>query len=258
MFICRALEETCKALDWKNKGAYILSAFLAVPIAWFYLWFFGQGKVVFGEMNTAAAYIGALATIATFFFIGNLVRVPFLIVREKTKDIDDLTQRNALLEDKLKPRFSFLYDRDNSSYRHEGTHFKLARIGVFNESYGEPLTDVHVNLKRVAVCLSAEGKLPTPLHFKGDNKADNDPRPYKTSADINPRDELLVDVAQWQWDGQNLPKILFPSVEAQIYGDPGIYEFEIVIQVTAKNSADCMVTYKTALDGTKFILKRIP
>src|SRR5688500_3240423 len=88
--LIRAFKETCKLLGWKRKWILLLVFACSTLLGWSYLWLFGQGKTVFGEMNTVTAYAAGLLTTGALSFLFNLFRAPFLIIHEKRREISSL------------------------------------------------------------------------------------------------------------------------------------------------------------------------
>ncbi|MCX5721402.1 MAG: hypothetical protein NT179_05150 [Nitrospirae bacterium] len=252
MFFSRAYTETCKVLDWHKKLRLLVISASAVPIIWFYLWLFGKGNVVFGEMNLAAAGLGAIASIAVAIFLINVFRAPILICREKDQKIAGLIDEKSALEGKLKPVISILCKGNEvPPYYHEGDNFKLLRLGVQNEAFDE-IDGVKAKLMGVRLvteekCESLfDGKLPAALHLKGNNP----PEPPKKEFSINARDCEYIDVVQWVWNARTQPWLQFQWVEQEhpLIGPPGHYHYELDIQVTTRSGGGISRRYITKIN----------
>ena len=220
------------------------------------------GRSVASQVETQSAISEIIPGLLVFFlllFIVGLIVAPIKLDKQALARITELDSQIKKLQERFTPVFSIRHEQDNSSYYYCGGAsnggFKLIRIGIFNESLST-IHNVEVKLTRVIVCPEAMGKLPVPLHIKGDNTGP----PFRKSATISSRGELLIDVVQWIWrpsGGQ--PRLSFCSAEegVDIIGAPGVYEYEITVHVTGDGVKDITKSFKTCLEDTRLTLLEV-
>lgn len=176
----RAIRETRACFDWAHKWVWICVALATWPVAWGYLWAFGQSKAVYGEMNTAAATLAAIATIALIIFVINLCRSPILIIREKDQAIATLKNEKAELQEAMRPKLSIAHRAHADPWLQVGQSqnpnseiYDSGFIYTYRVSISNTGMEVVRNL-RVTIAEIVPPELrgtPHHLHFTNDNLA---------------------------------------------------------------------------------------
>jgi hypothetical protein len=244
-FFSRAWEETCKVLHWPKTLLLVLvlvgTVTLRVLWGWVYLWLTGQGKAVYGEMNTETAYAAGLISTAILVFIVNLLRAPFLILRDKEKEIAELGREKENLSERLRPKLSLHHadtnpwvqvqqrQRGDTNYPAHG-YLYTYRISISNLG-AEVIRNLRVKIASVPPELHGA---PHHLHFTNDNL-----KPYSEARDlpmtVDEASGLFVDVITYWRGGEQTQLLSFFHTADGVSGYVPVQTYEFSLIVSSDN-----------------------
>jgi hypothetical protein len=240
LLIKRAFKETCILLGW--KWILLLVAIFTTLFGWFYLWAFGQAKVVFGEMNTVTAYGAGLLTTGALFFIINLFRAPLLIIQEKDMELSSLKQEKHKLEAKICPKLSIVHThaspwvqvlaaQNPTTHVYDNGYLYTYRISIANTG-AEVVRNIRV---KIASIIPPELRgTPHHLHFTNDNR-----EPHAETRDLpmtlDDESGLFVDVITYWRGGDERQRMSFNHIASGVSGEVPVKTYEFGIFVSSDN-----------------------
>lgn len=243
LIIWRAVKETRVCFDWAHKWVWICVALATTPMAWVYLWGFGQGKAVYGEMNIAAATLAAIATIALVIFLINLCRAPILIIKERDCSIEILQTEKTELQQAMRPKLSIIHRahanpwlqvsqaQQADSHLVSNGYLYTYRISLSNTGV-ETIRNLRV---RIASIMPPELRgAPHHLHFTNDNV-----QPYAEMRDlpmtVDEASGLFVDVITYWRGGEQSQRMSFFHTANGVSGSVAVQTYEFVVVVSSDN-----------------------
>lgn len=209
--LSKALQDTLHFLGW-NKRTYI-AAFLFILGTLITFLLYGEKETMNELERWFFSVLIPICSLAFLIFLWNLIVAPYRL--SKAREIKSIDKTNKLQQelDKLKPieKIKIDYKENEPNYYEESfswppdvvkdmssselfkTGHDLHRISIKNLSQSQPIEGVKVEITKIEpVHYRISHNIPIKLRFMGDRKESLD-----TSININPNEEIFVDVIQW-------------------------------------------------------------